>query len=322
MLGKGLVFQTGEGVNERFFSSTLGPTDTRSERLLWTLTLTLTLKELQNWVLRLQRPECNDVKRDLFGCICFLCEQVPSKRWDGGLTGAVQCYSYRSLRQHSPTHWIIIWLCQYCSCVGEEWHHHTLLEPLAVLKVSHIPDVESTDRQHITEPTLTLKPYQLFKRLKDMPLFSPTEAKIDWNWQWKRSEAEEDLNIVEAEDREERLDKTTANIFFNENLHLWGSPWGLEGKRRPGGFATEVFGLFAWGRAPFFTPNPPPPPPTLSFIFQTSQRDKACGKTTEEVKHKVDGGRLELEKFPTGICATSNSKRKKREDPPPPLKTW
>lgn len=60
---------------------------------------------------------------------CFLhqrCEQVPSKRWDGGPAGAVQCYSYRSLRQHSPTRWIIIWLCQYCSRVGEEWQPHAV----------------------------------------------------------------------------------------------------------------------------------------------------------------------------------------------------
>lgn len=57
-------------MNVSFLS--LGPKDTRSERLLWTLTLTLTLKELQNWVLRFQRPECNDVQRDLFCCIRFL----------------------------------------------------------------------------------------------------------------------------------------------------------------------------------------------------------------------------------------------------------
>lgn len=68
------------------------------------------------------------------------CEPVPCRWLDGEQRG--QCYSHRSLRQDSPTRWIISGLCRYCRGVGKEWQHYTLLErdgeQLAVLEDSHI----------------------------------------------------------------------------------------------------------------------------------------------------------------------------------------
>lgn len=126
---------------------------------LWTLTLTKALKEQSNQALRFLTPILEKSFLDfffftiqavnVFALRVFLfagvrrtkrCEPVPSRWLDGEQWG--QCYSHRSLRQDSPTRWIISGLCRYCRGVGKEWQHYTLLErdgeQLAVLEDSHI----------------------------------------------------------------------------------------------------------------------------------------------------------------------------------------
>lgn len=257
-------------------------------------------------------PQISIVCLFLHHCQTKSCEQVPSKWWEGGITGAVQCYSYRSLRQHSPTHWIIIWLCQYCSCVGKEWHRHTLLEregePLAVLKVSHILYVQSTDQQHITEPTVTLKPYKCFKRLKDMPFFShlqrPKLIEID-----SGREATQRMKCILWRQRIKRSGWIKPQlIYFSMKtlicealLEVW------RGKTKTWWICNrKVFQLFALGRAPLFNLNPPA---LRQILWKNHGGSKTQGRW----------GQVSIGDIPNkDLCSI---KLQKKEPPPPLLKT-
>lgn len=87
-----------------------------------------------------------------------------------------------------------------------------------------------------------------------MLFLSLTEAKIDWNWQWERSKAEED--IVEAENERKAWMKPHLRCFSMKTLICKALPEVWREERRHSGFATETcFGCLHWDTRPIKSPS-------------------------------------------------------------------